>query len=335
MKVRPGQLPVTRKMEVALAANGGSLVVDRTLFEASQLDGAKINVSVARPSAFDVPSLILQLDRYPYGCAEQITSKALPLLYSSDFSAGIPGLDEAVVKERIQKVHQYGAFIPVEQRWFQSLGNPSRRPLAERLCDGVPDPCVGKGIRRSRCNPCRQALQSLQNVLAYRNDLSNNDAAVAYALYVLARNRLASAGDLRYYADTQLQVVQNADRARATGGRHGTLWRSATSRTDIQLCVSYWRRKAQDPRSGQYHLRIQAQGRIGHAGAGVGGTTRPLRYRRHDQTGVVAAPGRRPYQHPGAGLDAAGRPCREGHRMMHHIAVRKRSAPRRHPGQAH
>ncbi len=204
MNVRPGQLPVTRKMQVALAANGGSLMVDRTLFEDSQLDGAKISVSVGRASAFDVPSLILQLDRYPYGCAEQVTSKALPLLYSSDFSTGIPGLDQAVVRDRIQKaintVLSYqsnsGGFslwgTQADDLWLGAYVTEFLTRASEKGYD-VP------------ARPMKQALQSLQNVLAYRNDLASNDAAVAYALYVLARNRLASAGDLRYYADTQLQ----------------------------------------------------------------------------------------------------------------------------------
>ena len=29
----------------------------------------------------NAPGLLAALDRYPYGCTEQITSKALPLLY--------------------------------------------------------------------------------------------------------------------------------------------------------------------------------------------------------------------------------------------------------------
>ena len=56
--------------------------------------------------------------------------------------------------------------------------------------------------------PMKQALNNLQNVLAYQNDLKQNSAAVAYALYVLARNKQASAGDLRYYTDTRLDLFK-------------------------------------------------------------------------------------------------------------------------------
>ena len=44
----------------------------------------------------------MTLDRYPYGCAEQTTSRALPLLYVSELAAA--GLkDDADLKNRIQE----------------------------------------------------------------------------------------------------------------------------------------------------------------------------------------------------------------------------------------
>jgi uncharacterized protein YfaS (alpha-2-macroglobulin family) len=55
----------------------------------------------------------------------------------------------------------------------------------------------------------RQALDNLQNTLSYSNDLKERSTEIAYALYVLARNHRASVGDLRYYADTQLDAFQS------------------------------------------------------------------------------------------------------------------------------
>ena len=43
---------------------------------------------MSQSAAFDVPSILMALDRYPYGCAEQTTSRALPLLYVSELAAG-------------------------------------------------------------------------------------------------------------------------------------------------------------------------------------------------------------------------------------------------------
>ena len=42
---------------------------------------------------FDVPGLLRQLDRYPYGCTEQITSRAMPLLYLDDVAVAM-GLEQ-------------------------------------------------------------------------------------------------------------------------------------------------------------------------------------------------------------------------------------------------
>ena len=49
-----------------------------------------------------------------------------------------------------------------------------------------------------------QALDRLQNFIAYAEDFQKGGEDRAYALYVLARNGRAPIGDLRYYADTRL-----------------------------------------------------------------------------------------------------------------------------------
>ena len=39
--------------------------------------------------------------------------------------------------------------------------------------------------------------------------MQDRGSEIAYALYVLARNKKASIGDLRYYADTQLEAFSS------------------------------------------------------------------------------------------------------------------------------
>ena len=51
----------------------------------------------------------------------------------------------------------------------------------------------------------KRALQNIKNRLAYQSDLERDSASVSYGLYDLARNRMASAGDLRYYLETKLE----------------------------------------------------------------------------------------------------------------------------------
>src|SRR5690606_36432914 len=91
MPVRPGAMPITTRRVINLAA-GQSLRVDDGLLADSVLDGASVSIGVTPIAAFDIPSLLMSLDRYPYGCAEQTTSRALPLLYVSELSAQ-SGLD--------------------------------------------------------------------------------------------------------------------------------------------------------------------------------------------------------------------------------------------------
>ena len=58
--------------------------------------------------------------------------------------------------------------------------------------------------------PLSQALDRLQNFLAYAQDFEKGGEARAYALYVLARSGRAPMGEMRYYADTRLDRFSTA-----------------------------------------------------------------------------------------------------------------------------
>jgi uncharacterized protein YfaS (alpha-2-macroglobulin family) len=201
--VRPSTFPVTNRQTVRLSGDGGSLKIDRELLAASVLDGAYVSVGVSTSSAFDVPSLLLTLDRYPYGCAEQTTSRAMPLLYVGELAkaAGLP--DDPDLRNRVQEAiyrvlnyqstsGSFGLWSPGSgDMWLDSYVTDFLTRAREQNYD-VPREAM------------LQALNNLQNSLAYDVDLQERSGEVAYALYVLARNHKASIGDLRYYADTQL-----------------------------------------------------------------------------------------------------------------------------------
>ena len=208
MKIRSGILPVTRKLKVPLVADSGSVKVDKDLLAGNLLEGAKVNISVALANSIDVPSLLLQLDRYPYGCAEQITSKALPLLYVSDFPANFSGDNDDKLKEKIQKAINTVLSYQSSSGGFSLWGRQSDELWLSAYVTDFLTRAIEKGYQVPR-QSVKLSLQNLQNVLAYENNLDENDEAIAYTLYVLARNRLASAGDLRYYVDTQLNSFQS------------------------------------------------------------------------------------------------------------------------------
>ncbi|WP_048644869.1 alpha-2-macroglobulin family protein [Nitratireductor soli] len=203
LPVRPGVMPVASRRVVALAANGGSVTLDGELLADSFADSASVSINVSRAEAFDIPALLMSLDRYPYGCAEQTTSRALPLLYVSELSKAAGLEDDPAVKGRIEdaitRVLSYQSSSGSFGLWGPGSG------------DLWLDAYVTDFLTRAReqgfavaDQAMTQALQNLQNSLAYDTDVQSRGGEIAYALYVMARNRKASAGDLRYYLDTRL-----------------------------------------------------------------------------------------------------------------------------------
>jgi uncharacterized protein YfaS (alpha-2-macroglobulin family) len=206
--VRPASLPVTTRIPVELKP-GASLVVDEGLLAESQLRGGAVSLSVSRAAAFDIPALLMVLDRYPYGCAEQTTSRALPLLYLSELSqqAGLPqdGDIRQRVEDAISRVLSYQSSSGSFGLWGPGSG------------DLWLDSYVTDFLTRARENnfdvpeqAMVQALDNLQNSLSYDVNVSEQGNAIAYALYVLARNRKAAISDLRYYVDTKLSEFPTA-----------------------------------------------------------------------------------------------------------------------------
>ena len=206
--VRPAAMPVTTRMVVDLGPDGRSLRVDRELLAASMIKGATVSVGVSQSAALDVPSLLMTLDRYPYGCAEQTTSRALPLLYVSELSAGAGMDDDPEIRSRVQdaiyRVVNYQSSSGSFGLWGPGYG------------DLWLDAYVSDFLTRARekgfdvpVQAMEQALNNLQNALAYDIDLEDRGTEIAYALYVLARNKKASVGDLRYYSDTQLEAFSS------------------------------------------------------------------------------------------------------------------------------
>jgi hypothetical protein len=94
--VEPANPPVTRRMAHTVEANGGGITVSKDLIAEMVPDTGAVSLSVGPFSALDVPSLLRDLDRYPYGCSEQLVSRALPLLYLSELGGNDLDLDGSV-----------------------------------------------------------------------------------------------------------------------------------------------------------------------------------------------------------------------------------------------
>ncbi|MEZ0000196.1 MG2 domain-containing protein [Sinorhizobium fredii] len=200
--VRPAALPITQRQVVSIAA-GSSLTVDDQLLADSLLQGAAVSVNVTRSAAFDIPALLMSLDRYPYGCAEQTTSRALPLLYLSELSKQSGLAEDGEVAKRVQEAiyrvlsyqsssGSFGLWSPGSgDLWLDAYVTDFLTRAREQKFE-VPEQALV------------QALENLQNALSYEVNVKDQGNEIAYALYVLARNRKAAISDLRYYADTLL-----------------------------------------------------------------------------------------------------------------------------------
>ncbi len=204
--VRPDGSPVTRRDVVAVAA-GGNLTVDSALTSEFVPGTASVAVSLGGAGPLDVAGILAALDRYPYGCVEQLSSRAMPLVYLDDVAASVGIAADKEIRDRVQKAigkvladqaasGSFGLWGPEgagDDLWLDSYVTDFLTRAAEKGYD-VPD--VARTI----------ALDNLSNGIASAGDFDHGGEEIAYALYVLARAGRAAIGDLRYYTDSKLDA---------------------------------------------------------------------------------------------------------------------------------
>ena len=176
-----------------------------------------------------MPGLLTALEAYPWGCTEQIVSRAMPLLYFAETARALGIGAGRQVGRADRRGDPRRAGQPDRLRAASACGRAEpRRQLARRLCDRLP---VAGPARSGHAVPDRAfeaALANLGNLVNAYGDFENGGEDLAYALMVLAREGRASIGDLRYYADTRGGGLRDAARA---GPARRSRWRSpATSR---------------------------------------------------------------------------------------------------------
>jgi uncharacterized protein YfaS (alpha-2-macroglobulin family) len=205
--VRSAQPPAVVRRELKLAA-GGSIRLDRNVLDGFEAEGTMVSLSASHLRGIDAPSLLLALDRYPYGCAEQTTSKALPLLYLDQVAmrAGLGA--RKGIHERVQKaIDRLAAFQ--EGNGGFSLWGPGANSEADMWLSAFVTDFLTRAREEKYAVPAQMlklALDYLQNRLAADEGSIGPDQA--YAWYVLARNRRASIGDLRWLAESKLDDLK-------------------------------------------------------------------------------------------------------------------------------
>ena len=193
-----------RRTTVAHLKPGDQISISRELAAGMIPNQTKLSVNIGPTAALNVPALLTALDRYPHGCAEQTTSRALPLLYANALAATAGVTQDKANATRIQSAIDR-LFAMQNATGAFGVWGPSNPDiwLTSYVMDFLTRARnAGYKVDERGFN---QALDRLQNYISYVNDFARGGEKRAYALFVLARNARAPIGDLRYYVDARLE----------------------------------------------------------------------------------------------------------------------------------
>ena len=209
LRIEPGRPELYRRIARPMPPQA-SLTVSGDLLTEFLPSTGSIGVSVAPLVAIDAAALLQSLDRYPYGCTEQTVSRAMPLLYVNQLASlewlgldpDIDGRIKTAIERVLSRQSSSGAFGLWSQEssddiWLDAFTTDFLTRARERNFE-VPQIAF------------QAALDRLRNFVVNHSDLKTEDAdGFAYAAYVLARNHRPIIGDLRYAADTKLDVFES------------------------------------------------------------------------------------------------------------------------------
>ena len=204
LDVKPATQVLARR-SVRTLAKGESLTLTSVMFNDLVPGTGTVSVSAGLSSALDAATILQALDRYPHGCSEQITSRAMPLLYVNELAAGAKLAQDKDLDQRIRD--------SIEKLLARQGSNGSFGLWSAGGDDAWLNAYVMDFLTRAREKGFavpdelfKSALDRIRNSVVNANEPEKDGGRdLAYGLYVLARNGAAPVGDLRYLADTKLK----------------------------------------------------------------------------------------------------------------------------------
>ena len=208
IEVREPQLAVSREDTVAVAP-GKESRFSKELLASFKPGTAQVAVTVTGGRGFDdVPGLLRWLDRYPYGCIEQTTSRAFPLVYYNDMALLAQVKQDKNIKDRVQEA----AYKILDMQTYSgSFGMWSS-------ISGEADAYIGMFATDFLMHAKQKGYvipeEGVERALGWARKASgaesNGDLARAYGFYLLARAGTLNPSELRYFADTRSEGMTNA-----------------------------------------------------------------------------------------------------------------------------
>lgn len=202
ISVRPASPTLTERLVASLPA-GRSITVTPDVAASYYLQTATAGLTVSSVPDFDVPGLLEALDRYPYGCAEQTVSRALPLLYLDEVASALGVLEDGDVSQRVQQAiyrlanmqlgyGAYGLWGPWSdgEVWLTAYITDFMTRAKEK---GYHVPEAGYA----------KSLDWLNRQVNGWLDGPRDYVGYAYAQYVLARAGAGDLSELRYFFETR------------------------------------------------------------------------------------------------------------------------------------
>jgi alpha-2-macroglobulin len=195
---------ILARRSIRTLAKGESLTLTSDMFSDLVPGTGSVSLSAGLSTALDAATILKALDRYPHGCSEQITSRAMPLLYVNDLAAGAHLAMDTEVDQRIRD--------SIDRLLARQGSNGSFGLWSAGGDDAWLDAYVTDFLTRAREKGFavpdvlfKSALDRIRNSVVNANEPEKDGGRnLAYGLYVLARNGAAPIGDLRYLADTKL-----------------------------------------------------------------------------------------------------------------------------------
>jgi uncharacterized protein YfaS (alpha-2-macroglobulin family) len=201
--VRPAQVYQLRRF-VARLEPGQSVTLDDGAADEFLPGTGEAFLTVSPRPDWDVPGLLRALDRYAYGCIEQVTSRAMPLLYVEGVARlwhADPGFSPAATV-----AGAIGRVVGM-QRSDGSFGVWSDAGETVPWLDAYATDFLWRAKERRQPVPdyaLRAALRWLRDYVRQPHTDLKSLPAVAYAHYVLAQAKADELPALRYFSDTQL-----------------------------------------------------------------------------------------------------------------------------------